>query len=667
MKYLFLLFACLACLATRAQITFTEAPADSQLYARNTLSEAIVPVSGRVTAAGYSRVSLQVSKAGQLFRHLSQALVYQGNTASFSFAPVIRAELANYQFQAFLVKGNDSTRVLNRHSVVAGDAFVINGQSNASAFHPVPDYKYTNEFIRTFGIYTANTNYNAYNAADTLWAIGNKSEPTLVGVWAMELGRRLTETYKVPVAFINGAAGGAPLEILVPRNAQNPADLGTSYGRLLYRVRKSGLLPHIKAYFFRQGENEVNGLASGWIPQFQQLYQNIRTDYPALRKIYLFQINIMGGPHEATAVFRDFQRNPSLPYVSAYATVGTRGFDGIHYNQEGYEQTGREIFRQVARDFYRSADSLQIDSPNIRKVYYASAAREEVVLQFDEGQEMVWPADTTVQSFSNKAPLTYQAIQWMLLDKQSGGVSGGRAEGNRIVLKLKTPGGVTRMSYLPANFPPMKSPDAPADGYPKQFSGPFLKNRRDLRAFSFWEFPVAEAINGLTGFSAKAEQGTRIRLTWNAHAQAGSYLLERRTGETGAFEAIAKLPASATDYTDVAVTNGPKYFYRLRAVSALAEAVAEANAYLALVTSTDPGVASRLKISPNPADRELLVESSSDASVTVMTPVGQPLFTREIRGGQAERLPVAVLREGIYFLRITSGKETVLRRVWIRR
>ncbi|SDL88109.1 T9SS type A sorting domain-containing protein [Siphonobacter aquaeclarae] len=666
MKYLFFLLVSLSCLSVQAQVVFIEAPADSQLYARNTFSEAIVPVSGRV-GPGYGRVSLQVSKAGKLFRHLSQSLVYQGNQAPFSFAPVIKAELANYQFQVYVIRGTDSTRVLNRGYIVAGDAYVINGQSNASAYHPVPDYKYTNEFIRTFGVYTANTNYDSYNAADTLWAIGNKNERTLVGVWAMEMGKRLTETYGVPVAFINGAAGGAPLELLVPRNAQNPADLSTSYGRLLYRVRKSGLLPNIRAYFFRQGENEVNGYATGWIPQFQQLYQNLRMDYPALRKIYLFQINVMGGPHEATAVFRDFQRNPGLPYVSTYATVGTRGFDGIHYNQEGYEQTGREMFRLVARDLYRSADTLQIDSPNIRKVYFASPAKEEVVLQFEEGQEMIWPGDTTVQSYDKKSTPTYQLIQWLYLDKQSGGVASGRVEGNRVYIRLKTPGAVTRLGYLPPNFPQMKSADVPADGYPKQFSGPFLKNRRDLRAFSFWEVPVAAAINPLTGLTAKAEQETRIRLTWNAYLQATGYILERRTGETGSFETIARLAAGATDYADANVAGGPKYYYRLRAVTPTAETTAEASAYLVLITSTDPSGQKELRIGPNPADQVLVIENPVDATVTVLTPVGQVLFSQDIRGGRPERVPVASLREGIYLLRISSARETALRRIWIRR
>ncbi len=45
-----------------------------------------------------------------------------------------------------------------------------------------------------------------------------------VGQWAIRMGRRIVDTYKVPVALVNGAHGGQPISFF-QRNDANPDDL----------------------------------------------------------------------------------------------------------------------------------------------------------------------------------------------------------------------------------------------------------------------------------------------------------------------------------------------------------------------------------------------------------------------------------------------------------
>ena len=75
-----------------------------------------------------------------------------------------------------------------------------------------------------------------------------------VGYWGVELARRLVENHQVPVCIINGAVGGARID-QHQRNAADPEDMTTIYGRLLWRVRRARLT-HVRAVLWHQGEND---------------------------------------------------------------------------------------------------------------------------------------------------------------------------------------------------------------------------------------------------------------------------------------------------------------------------------------------------------------------------------------------------------------------------
>ncbi|CCG99722.1 protein of unknown function DUF303 acetylesterase putative [Fibrella aestuarina BUZ 2] len=570
------------------RITFFKLPANGQLYPRNEQSVALVPIEGRIDTAGFERVSVQVFRNSSLYRQYSLPLSYSPTgSAPVALTTTIPAELAQYRVRIFLHSGvagiTDSLLIADRQRIVAGDAYVISGQSNATAYNAPPYYTYQSEYIRTFGVYTG---FGEYNPADTLWAAGNGSSATLIGTWGMEMARRLTEQYRIPICIINGAAGGAPIQVLSARTDDDPMDLATNYGRLLYRVHKAGLTGRIKAYFYRQGENETSGWASGWMMNFDYLFNNVRRDYPNLRRFYLFQIHVLAGFAEATPGFRDYQRRlQSLqPLIRSHATVGTKAYDGIHFGVEGHQETGLEVFRLVARDFYGSTDTVQIISPDIKKAYYTSPARNELVMQFDEGQQLRWPGDTTVSDPYGDS-VTHQLRQWLFLNKKAGAVVSGRVDGYRVILTLNGSRSEQDLGYLPPNYPTQDATQPTLPGFASAFPGPFLKNERGVRAFSFWNVPIGAPLPPLLSLAAKSETDGSVKLTWADHPTEQAYVLERRTSQEQAFSRLAALPLNATLYTDSTAQNQTSYQYRLRAVTTAAEALAD----VSIAVNCQPG------------------------------------------------------------------------------
>ena len=577
-SYFYLSFLLIVTLPGYSQVvSFSQLPASYQLYPRNDNSVATIPVVGQVLLPGYDRITMLVYRNTTLYQYIRQPIAYSGNVAPFSLSTTIPAELAEFRIQIFAHQSGDSVQVADRRNIVAGDAYIINGQSNASAYSPA--YGYQSEYVRTFGVYATNLNYDPYNPADTLWTPCGQTGSTSAGVWGMEIARQITERYGIPVCMLNGAAGGADIGYLSIRNDNNPTDLNTNHGRMLYRVRKAGLTGTIKAYFYRQGENETSGNASGWPANFDQLYQNVRLDYPELGRFYLFQIHLLGGSLEPTAVFRDYQRRAGslYPLIQSYATVGTTGYDGVHFNVAGHTQTGAEMFRLVARDFYGASDTDQIYSPNIQKAYYRTSSQNEIVVQFEEDQQLVWPSDTTV-SDTYGTPITHQPAQWFLLNKQGGNVASGSTDGYRLLLTLNGSRSEQKLAYLPPNYPLLDGGGNPLPGYARAFPGPFLKNKRGLRAFSFWEIPIGAPLAPLTNLAASSITNVGVLLTWNDHPTEQRYILERKLPSDAVFKRLTELPAGSSSFVDLTALTTGTYQYRLRAVTDASEATADVSA-----------------------------------------------------------------------------------------
>ncbi|HEX9795081.1 MAG TPA: sialate O-acetylesterase, partial [Planctomycetota bacterium] len=266
--------------ALPAQVVVVEAPVRGQLYARDlATNQANVPVIGVVRTPGMSRMHLLVARGGVAWSSATVDLAYAGGEAPFSFSAPIDAGWHDYTFELRL-EGGGSNRSLGKiRGVVCGDAFLVNGQSNAVA----SDYHAEglgntsqSRWIRSYG---SSTFYASQVTLDTEWhlADGNGQYAAgAVGAWALRAAELLVNRYQVPIALLNGAVGGTTL-FQHQRNDADPEDLNTIYGRLLYRSRLSGLRDKARAMLWHQGESD-----GGTAPAaFTAAYGALRDDWLA--------------------------------------------------------------------------------------------------------------------------------------------------------------------------------------------------------------------------------------------------------------------------------------------------------------------------------------------------------------------------------------------------
>ncbi|MDZ4758716.1 MAG: sialate O-acetylesterase [Bacteroidota bacterium] len=465
-------------ISANSQIAFTTGcfPTRLQFFARESNDSANLCVMGSIDSSGFDSVECRIIRSSKTFQSIRTKLIYNSGKALFNLSPSIYAGLYEYHIRLYLYKSGIATLIKSADSLVCGDVYMINGQSNS---HPSnTSATYSNEYCRSFGWQTDNYNYNSYNPKDTFWGFANGdgqgysySGPYMVGVWGIKLMQLLKEKYKMPICIINGGSGGSSIEYNLE---YNKLDLNTTYGRLLYRFTKAGLANKIKAIFWHQGESNTNANFTDYITNFDSLYNSWKRDYPSAKKVYVFQIHHgCGGANQQE--IREIQRRFPEKYsdVRVMSTVGIHEHDGCHYYLDGYYEMAANISRLVARDFYSYTDTLDIKPPNILKAYYMPG-HSAINLIFDNNAKLVWPQDTLGQTMKD-----YIYTNDSIADIKSYTFSG-----NSMLLKLSSPSYDSVITYLPNVY------------YNKVsyiYEGPFIRNKRGVGMLSFYHFPIDSA------------------------------------------------------------------------------------------------------------------------------------------------------------------------------
>lgn len=639
-------------------VLFGKLPQDYQLYPRDAGNNARVPVAGVVDAPDWKYVSVLVSRNGQPYQYRKASVQYGANAKGiFSTEATIKAELANYDFKVFLCKDRDSTLLVTRTRVVSGDVYILSGQSNSTGFFGEGD---TSTFCRTFGTITGNLNNDPYKAADTLWTLSNMhSYNNGVGSMGFEIQKQLMDKSGIPNCLINAGYHWSSAYSHSLRTENNPTDFTTGYGRMLYRTQKAGVANAVKAYIFRQGESEAYGEGGNWEGHFDVLYKNLKTDFANLQKLYVFQIDIIYWPSLVGVLIRDYQRRlPDIyPDITSIATVGTTGFDGLHYNREGNKQGGAELSRLMLRDFYASTDTFNIASPGLKKAFYNSSERKSITLVFDEGQQLKYP-----EPYTHPRGPVLDLKDFFYLDHQAGAVTAGKAEGNRIVLDLKIPQNAATLNYLP----PYLEKEGPY--YP--FTGPYITNARGMRAFTSFNVPIVAALEGTVLFAQSGKNGA-VRLSWQPVSGAKGYVLERKFGDAASFAPLARVSGSV-EWIDEPGESALPIIYRLVAVNDVAESAKAAYAEIAptliLGAETDPDAV--FEIFPNPALRgeEVTINFAQPQTgeISLVNLRGQFLLNRKISGSLTSSFTAPKLISGMHLIRFESNGRIFTKKLWIR-
>jgi hypothetical protein len=374
-----------------AQVDFQEAPRKCRLYARDRATDtAQVPIAGKVTRAGadYSEIRVKAFRNGTALAVRSAPLTFANGTASFSLNYPIKAELAQYSFSIYGFGGGKETPILSADSVVAGDVYIIQGQSNAEAhgFDGTSSKADISPFIRVMG--SSDPDPAGF---DPTWRVGQGDGDYRTdgntGQWGLRFARHLVDAQRIPVAIFNGNHTGKAIAFF-SRNASRPDDAATNYGRLLRRVRNGNLQDKVRAIFWVQGEADFEMPKADYMTAFRSLRQAWKQDYAGTEKIYIFQMrNGCTHPLETKANILEAQRllgteapDMGLMSMTALTHDRLRGTFCHYVFPGGYALMGDHIHRMVARDLYGVADAGDVEPAAIR--FAELTGPKELTLRF---------------------------------------------------------------------------------------------------------------------------------------------------------------------------------------------------------------------------------------------------------------------------------------------
>ena len=417
-----------------------EKPEDGQFYARDDRNEGTLHYNGTLDEAA-DAVFLRLYADDKLIK---TETAKPRADKSYALAAKLKPGLIRYRVEfGTKIDGQDTVR----HTVtnlVCGDAYIIDGQSNALATDTgeksPPE---THEWIRSYGRPPSSTK----SAPGNLWCNpvwkAEKGEKAELGWWGMELAKRLVESQKMPIFIINAAVGGTRID-QHQRSATNATDLNTIYGRMLWRVQQAKLTHGVRGILWHQGENDqgADGPTGGfgW-ETYQQFFIEMsaawKQDFPNVRHYYVYQIwpnsCSMGGRNGSGDMLREKQRTlPELfSNMSILSTLGVQPPGGCHFPLVGWAEFARLIQPVIERDHYGKAPTASVTAPNLRQASYAGSAKDTLALEFD--QPVVW-TDTLAGQF--------------YLDGEKDKVASGSVTGNVLTLKLKVASTATKITYL---------------------------------------------------------------------------------------------------------------------------------------------------------------------------------------------------------------------------
>ena len=415
-----------------------EKPEDGQFYARDDTHDGTLYYNGTLTEAADS-VFLKVSADDKPYK---TETAKPAADKSYGFAVKLKPGLIKYKVEFGTKVGGKEMVQQTVSNIVCGDAYIIEGQSNALAIDTgeksPPE---TNEWIRSYGCPPANPKDAPGNLwCNPVWKVqqGEKAE---LGWWGMELAKRLLESQKVPIFIINAAVGGTRID-QHQRNTAAPTDLSTIYGRMLWRVQQAKLTHGIRGILWHQGENDQGSDGPtggyGW-ETYQQLFVEMsaawKQDFPNVQHTYVFQIwpnsCSMGGRDGSGNMLREKQRTllQLFSRMSIMSTLGVRPPGGCHFPLAGWAEFARLIQPLIERDNYGKVPASSITPPNLRLASYVT--RDTIALVFD--QPVVWAEALAGQFY---------------LDGQKDKVASGSVSGNVLTLKLKEASAAQKITYL---------------------------------------------------------------------------------------------------------------------------------------------------------------------------------------------------------------------------
>ena len=437
-------------------VIFESIPKHNHFYARNLENnQCSFNISGQTVGIEENgNLSVIITKDGLPF--------YNTITSYSQFDVEITIESGKHLYQLEVLwdnAANEWETVTTVNDIICGDAYIINGQSNAVAL----DYhneqladQYSSTFIRSFG--SSINNNTTSNFMDFNIAVAESGYTQgAIGQWGLQLANELLENEDVPILIINGAVGGTNIS-QHQRNDINPVDMNTIYGRLLWRAKEANLEGNIRGIIWHQGESDGNMPYDTYLNLWTSLYNDWLEDYQNLEGIYTFQVRSgCGSPTWNRNVHRELPE--ILPLVlGSMSTTGIDGHDNCHFYNQTYVEWGNRISRLIRKDLYSS------DVPNNHR------APNPVNASWIEPNKLEINFGTTGENLI----LQTGSLQYFSLSDGSI-IIDASVSGNSIHLTTDLPSNANWVSFV----------DIPGDI-------PWLINNLGIGSFAFYEFPITQ-------------------------------------------------------------------------------------------------------------------------------------------------------------------------------
>jgi len=439
--------------------TVEVAPLASAVLPRDLATdEGIAHFEGTIASDGFTEVRADVMDGETVHSSVSIPLCGAAPVL-FDIDVPIPSELKAFEVRLSLVGAADPQQFFSVSDLVAGDIYVVEGQSNASSAQYSGD---ANEnqgpFIRSFG---TNSNNGDTSAADISWRTANGNAGAgqgAIGQWPMRMAALLATAHQTPIGLINGADPGKPIAFF-QRNDEDTIDPATNYGRLLMRMKNGRLEGSVRAFLWYQGESDGDGFQVHH-DGFLALKEDWAADYAGVERIYVTQVRAGCGGNLIALQEVQRQLADDFEEITVMSTTGLDGHDGCHFAYEnGYRELGDHYAALLGRDLYDATPEGDVQPPNPASAQFAGGGTQLVIEMRNAESTLTFQAGANADFRFEGASAT---------------LTGATVRGNSLVLAINgDASAATGVSYL---------------GH--QQAGPGVKNENGVGLLEFYNLPI---------------------------------------------------------------------------------------------------------------------------------------------------------------------------------
>ena len=324
-----------------------EKPVDKQFYARDDKNEGTLYYNGILREAAES-VFLKVYADDKLIKTESQV---PKADKTYALVAKFKPGLIQYKVEFGTKRGNTETVLHTAANLVCGDAYLIDGQSNAVATDWAGSERILQPVDSQFRFHGRGYQQRLGQRGPPRRAVNGRSA---IGAWIWPGISWKARRSRSALSTAPWAERGSTSISGIPAN---PTDATTIYGRLLQRVREARLTHGIRGALWHQGEADQGAARADrrlWLGNLPAVLRRdvggLERGYPNIQHYYVFQIwpnaCSQGGTRHSDKL-REVQRLLPRLYsnMSVMSTLGIKPEGGCHYPAAGYAEMARLMGR----------------------------------------------------------------------------------------------------------------------------------------------------------------------------------------------------------------------------------------------------------------------------------------------------------------------------------